>query len=375
MQICPKCGAQNPDGRAACVVCFAQLPKTVPERGTREQKQPKEQTVVETAVTAPAREKPEETVSISQTPKTEPSPGVQQPVGLQEPPPQAQTEESEAEQTGVPRFVLDEEEETVVSTESKRAPYDLEAQAEEKQSAPVAPKEDESPHPGRVEGLSKEQQAEVQSEQRTGARAESATTRTQKDFSVREARMRARARLAEKQRKRPFVPVVIILVVLAVIVTWYFTWGSPSPADSAKAFVIAVNALYAGDMTPLKMICSANSSSSITSRDEVLRSLLPANLPVLGLSPGTVESVQVAGKTAEVKLKVRYALLETHSVGDITMRVALVKEGSFIKPRWKVDLAATERLQQQEKAALENLADQLKSSAPPNPAVPGLSPQ
>lgn len=347
MQTCPRCGAQNPDARAACIVCLAQLRKPGAQQVVRDAKQSK-QSEPEAQLSSTVSEARQETVVSSTVAEAEATMLEEQVETSSAPEQSVTTEPSEAElkaESDSPRFVLDVEETT----------------AERKQTKTAVSREESLPGSRPTPG------------ERPETRIPDDASR--KTFSVEEARRQARARLAKKQKRTSAAWVALALVVVVGVAVWWFISGNPSPADSAKAFVHTINPLYNGDLEPLRTICTSESTRNIASADIALGSILPVQLPSVMLSPLRVDSVTVKGKTAEVKLTVRYAHLESNKVGEFPMHVALVKEGSFLRPIWKVDLTATQRLQQQERGTLENLAQQLRNMTQTSPLIPGMPPR
>ncbi|MHB0999481.1 MAG: hypothetical protein ACYC27_09565 [Armatimonadota bacterium] len=131
------------------------------------------------------------------------------------------------------------------------------------------------------------------------------------------------------------IPIVVVLV--ALIAAWWFLLANPKPEAAAKRFVEAMNSMVSGDTKPLKSIASADSKNIIGELPDMASQ--PPGGQGLKITVGDIKSCTVTGNKADVNIETGISIGGKEFPFKVPMNVSLVKEGSFICPKWKVDLA------------------------------------
>ena len=140
------------------------------------------------------------------------------------------------------------------------------------------------------------------------------------------------------------IPVIIVLA--ALVAAWWFLLANPSPEPVAKQYISAMQAVMSGDTQPLQSIVSASSQSRVASMNSMSGMMKGLGASGVKLDIQKVDSCTVTGDKAEVMLSVKTTLVNMPQMGiDLPMSVALVREGSPVRRKWKVDLDATNQLQ------------------------------
>lgn len=159
----------------------------------------------------------------------------------------------------------------------------------------------------------------------------------------------------EKPSGRRGIPAVIplLIIMLAILAAaWWFFLGKPSPAPVAKSYIEAVGVAISGDTSKLKAVCTASSQQQIDTGFQAMKNMKMPGGFTLQVTAGDVTNTTVTGNTAIVTINASYGIGTSGVKASMPMRVALVKEGSFIKPQWKVDMNETNRLAQEDAKAM-----------------------
>ncbi len=333
MQTCPRCGAENDEARAACWSCFGQLKLPIRTPATR--------VVVKD-------QKPSEAVAEPEAPS---GPGASNDVS--------------AVGTPIPELAENE-------TGDERAPIDLDEPA---QAVSAAGSEETAPAPG-AELEAAEAEVQPPEHQETAPAPEvmpTGSVAVPPGEPAPRAEMplerRRSARPARRRRFLIFIPLVIL--VLAGLAAWWFLLANPSPSPVATRYVPALAAAMSGDTTELQAICTPGSRAEIASMRKMMSTMPTPPGFALKMTAGEIDSVSVTGGRAEVGLTASISFGDPQMQVSSPVRVALVREGSMLRRKWKIDLAATNRLTQEEaRRMFERLSPKGTPGVPSAPAMP-----
>lgn len=333
MQTCPRCGAENDEARAACWNCFGQL--KLPIRTAAKRVVLKDQKPAEAATEPEAPAGPEASNDVS------------------------------AVGTPIPELAENE-------TEDERAPIDLDELA---QAVSVAGPEETAPVPGAEAEVRAPEHRETAPAPEVmptgGVTAPPGAPAAQPEAALERRRSE---RPARARRFPVFIPLVIL--VLGALAAWWFLLANPSPSPVAKRYVPALAAAMSGDTTELQAICTPGSRAYIASMRKMMSTVPTPPGFALKMTAGEINSVSVTGGRAEVGLTANTSFGDTQMQVSSPLRVALIREGSMLRRKWKVDLAATNRLAQEDaRRMFQQLSPEgMPGKAPGVPSAPAMPP-
>ena len=142
-----------------------------------------------------------------------------------------------------------------------------------------------------------------------------------------------------RHRPRSPLPGLAVTLILLLLSAWRFMNSYPPPGAVASNFVKAVDSMMAGDTTALSRVVSADSQQDMGQIAEVFQPFQKKRLEIR-ITPQEVVRREIIGNSANVVVLTNFGIPDAvQAQGRLT--VALVKEGSAIRKRWKVDLTKT----------------------------------
>lgn len=162
-------------------------------------------------------------------------------------------------------------------------------------------------------------------------------------------------------------PAIIPIIFVVVAAAWWFLLANPSPVPAAKQYVAAIQSVATGNLEPMRAIVSATSQTQLRALQGSFGAMKRYGVSGVRMEPQEVVSKSVNGDTAEIVVTVKYTVPNQPMGMNMPMGVALVREGSILKRVWKVDLAATGRLQMKAFQEMRNKVHQVPGGMPSAP--------